>query len=302
MDDLLTTAPARLALWALGWLGSLLDTHVFMLGEKPVTVATLAIVLASVVFAFWISSIVQRRLNRELERHGVENEGAVAVGARFAHYLIVVIGLGIGLGTAGIDLSALFAAGAVFAIAIGFAVQNVAQNFVSGAILLVEGAIKPGDVLVVNGEMVKVARMGIRSTVARTMDDIEVILPNSVLVTSAVENLTMSDRYIRIRVQVGVTYSADPHLTQTTLMAAAKAFEDRAQAHEPRVLLTGFGSSSVDWEVSIWTSEPWRLPGIASALRLALWDALKQADLVISFPQLDVHVDAPLIAALRGAA
>lgn len=283
-------------------LRSFLDLSLFDLGGRPVTVTTVLIVLLCVALSYWTSLVVNRRIEKALEKSGVSNEGAVAVAARFGHYAIMLVGLGIGLQTAGVNLAALFAAGAVFAIGLGFAVQNVTQNFVSGVILLVEGAIKPGDVLQVEDRLVRIGRMGIRSTVARTMDDVEVILPNSVLVTSSVENLTMSDRFVRIRVPVGVVYSADPHRTQATLEQVAREFSDRASEREPVVLLKDFGASSVDWEVSVWTADPWRLPKIASALRLAIWDGLHREDLVIAFPQLDVHLDPPVVEALRKSA
>ena len=281
---------------------SVLDVSLFDLGGQPVTISTVLIVLLCIFAAYWTSSVVNRRVEKALEKSGVSNEGAIAVASRFGHYAIMLMGLGVGLQTAGINLAALFAAGAVFAIGLGFAVQNVTQNFVSGVILLVEGAIKPGDILYVEDRMVRIGRMGIRSTVARTLDDIEVILPNSLLVTSSVLNLTMSDRLTRIRINVGVVYGADPMKTRDTLTEVSETFSQRESSRPPVVLLTGFGSSSVDWEVSVWTAEPWHRDRVASALRLAIWDALKREGLVIAFPQVDVHFDAPVIEALRRSA
>ena len=274
---------------------AVLDFRLFDLGDKPVTVSTLMTVLIVITISFWISRLVQRALLKQLEERGVANEGAVAVGGRLAHYAIVLMGLGVGLQTAGVDLSALFAAGAVFAIAIGFAVQNVAQNFVSGVILLVEGAIKPGDVLQVGDKVVRVSQMGIRSTVATTMDNTEVILPNSELVSSSVYNYTMSDKLVRVRIDVGVEYASDPTQVVAVLAKTAEDFADKAPERAPIVLFKDFGASSLDFQVSIWTKDPWRIPLISTALRLAMWDALKDAGIVIAFPQLDVHLDRDVV-------
>lgn len=287
----------------LSFLRSALDFRLFDLGDSRVTISTLLIVVGVVMLSFRVSSVFQRQLTKNLEERGVANEGAVAVGGRLAHYLIVLIGLGVGLQTAGVDLSALFAAGAVFAIAIGFAVQNVAQNFVSGVIILVEGAIKPGDVLEVGGRIVRVKQMGIRSTVVLTMDNTELILPNSDLVASSVYNLTMSDRVVRIRVGVGVAYESDLEQVHGILKQVGEHFNERSQARNPVVLLKDFGTSSVDFELSIWTEEPWQIPILASKLRLAIWNAFKESGVVIAFPQIDVHLDEEVVTRIgKGAA
>ncbi len=278
-----------------------LDLRLFDLGDRPVTISTVIIVVLVVMASFWFSSFVQRRAASELSRRGIDEEGAVAVGLRFSHYAIVVMGLGIGLQTAGVDLSALFAAGAVFAVAIGFAMQTVAQNFVSGVILLLEGAIKPGDILEINGRMVRVSRMGIRATIVRTTDDAEEIVPNGILVGAGVINYTLSDKLIRVRIPVGVAYGADPHQTQAALRAAAMGYPGRHPDRDPVVQLTGFGSSSVDWDVSVWIEDPWLLPHARTGLALAVWDGLAAEKLTIAFPQVDVHFDADVVRRLGAA-
>lgn len=273
-----------------------LDFRLFDMGDRPVTVSTLLIVAVVLFLAYRFSRIVQVRLARSLADRGLADEGGIAVGTRLAHYTIMVLGFGIGLETAGVDLSALFAASAVFAIGIGFAVQNVAQNFVSGIILMLEGAIKPGDVLRVQDQVVRVTKMGIRNTVAVNLDNIELIIPNSELVSSTVSNLSMSDRLVRIRVDVGVAYSSDIPAVYALLKQTAEAFPERAREREPVILLTGFGSSSVDFQVSVWTDNPWRMPPVATGVRLAIWKAFQDNGVTISFPQVDVHFDPEVVA------
>ncbi len=125
--------------------------------------------------------------------------------------------------TTGIRLDALFAAGAVFAVGFGFAMQNIAQNFVSGVILLFERTIKPGDVIEVGGQIVKVQQMSIRATIVRTLDEEDVIVPNSSLVQSNVKNFTLEDNIYRVRVTVGVSYSSDVPKVKAALEGCARS-------------------------------------------------------------------------------
>ncbi|UCF68628.1 MAG: mechanosensitive ion channel [Acidobacteriota bacterium] len=271
----------------------------FILAGTPVTVATLIVFGVIVVLTFLVSHLIQKALTRALKLRKVKDEGTVEVARRLLHYLVLATGLAIGLETIGVNLSALFAAGAVFAIGLGFAMQNIMQNFVSGVILLTERSIKPGDVLQVEGRFVRVQRMGIRATIARTLDEEEIIVPNSSIVQATVTNYTLQDSLYRLRCTVGVVYGSDMRLVRKTLEQVATAVPWRVEQKEPVVLLIDFGSSSVDWEVSVWMDNPWRVRRAKSELNEAIWWALKQAGITIAFPQLDVHFDPPVTEALR---
>lgn len=278
------------------------NTPLFPIGETNISLATLIAVAAIVVGSYWASAFMRERLREGAERHLTDEDrrGRFAIIDRLVHYVVLMSGVGIALHTAGINLSGLFAAGAVFAVGIGFAMQNIAQNFVSGVIVLIERAIKPGDILVVEGQVVKVQRMGIRSTVVRTRDNEDLIVPNGTLAQSTVANLTLLDRVHRVRVPVGVAYSSDLDKVFAVLKRLAETFEPRDPGHPPRILLTGFGASSIDFEVSVWTSHPWVEPTLASDLRHAIWRAFRDEGIVIAFPQLDVHLDPEVVQAMGG--
>jgi small-conductance mechanosensitive channel len=279
----------------------LLDYPLFTLAGTPLTLATLIVFAVIVALTFLTSYLIQKAVTRALRLRKVKDEGTIEVARRLLHYLVLITGLGIGLQTIGINLSALFAAGAVFAIGLGFAMQNIMQNFVSGIILLTERSIKPGDVLQVEGRFVKVQKMGIRATIARTLDEEEIIVPNSAIVQSTVTNYTLRDSLYRLRCAVGVVYGADMELVRTTLERVARDVPWRVQEPEPIVLLVEFGSSSVNWEISVWVNDPWRVRRAKSELNQAIWWALKEAGVTIAFPQLDVHFDAPITEGLRRA-
>jgi small-conductance mechanosensitive channel len=278
-----------------------LDFSLITIGDTDVTVATVITVVVIVALTVWISRLVERGAARMLRVARVEDEGSLAIAGSIAYYIVLAVGLGIAFGTIGINLTTLFAAGAVFAVAIGFAAQNVLQSFFSGLILLSEGAIKPGHVLEVEGRMVRVTRMGIRSTVARTRDEEELILPNTLLAQSTVKNYTLHDSILRLRTVVGVSYGSDMKQVKQVLLEAAAGVPARLQSRDPVALMAEFGSSSVNWDVSIWIQDPWTTQATRSALNEAIWWALQDAGITIAFPQMDVHFDPPVVERLEPA-
>jgi potassium efflux system protein len=274
------------------------NTELFELAETSVTLASLSIFALMVLFTFKASSWLQRLLRLWFRKRGLDEEGSLGVMQRLLHYAVVVVGLGMALQTVGFELGALFAAGAVFAVGIGFAMQNIAQNFVSGIILLLERTIEPGDVLTVEGRVVRVVRMNIRSTIVRNRDGEELIVPNTILVQSTVTNQTLGDKLVRIRATVGVSYDSDMVAVRRCLEAMATAQPWRSMHEEPLVLMTGFGASSVDWEICVWTQDPWASRRDKSRLLEATWNALRASGITIAYPQLDLHLDPPVIEAL----
>ena len=271
----------------------ILDHKLFEIAQTSVTPGKMLVFILVVFLSHWFSLTIQKAIKKAVDSKKVslfqESRGFL----RLVHYCIVLIGFVVALQIVGIDISILFAAGAVFAVGVGFAVQNVAQNFVSGVILLMERAIKPGDILMVEGTVVRVMEMGIRATIARTRDDEDLIIPNATLVQSTVTNFTLKDSRFRVRAVVGVSYSSNLGDVKAALKQAAKSVSGK-QDFEWRILLTGFGDSTVNYELSIWIDDPWDAPAIRTSLFEAIWDAFKEKGVVIAFPQLDVHFDPPV--------
>jgi len=270
--------------------GRVIKYPLFTIQGQPITAMDLATFAVVVVATLLVSRVLTRSALAALSRRGVEDSGTRTIARRLIHYAVLAVGLGTAVSNLGVNLSTVFAAGAVLGVGLGFAFQNVAQNFVSGLLLLFERSIRPGDVLEVEGRVVRVEDLRIRSTVARTRDDEQLIIPNSTLAQNTVVNYTMNDALFRIRVAVGVTYDSDLKNVREVLEQTAAVRPWGAESREPVVLLTGFGSSSVDFEISVWTDDPWRSTSLASELHEAVWWALKQEGIVIAFPQLDVHL------------
>jgi small-conductance mechanosensitive channel len=213
----------------------------------------------------------------------------------------MLVGFGIALSTAGIDLRAFFAAGAVFAVAIGFAMQTITQNFVSGVILLFERTIKPGDVVELEGRLMAIRELGIRSTIARGLNEEDLIIPNSALVQATVINYTLRDALYRVDAEVGVIYGDDMRKVRKVLETVASEMPWRSPGHEAVVYMREFGASSVNFRVGVFSENPWSIRKLRSDLNEAIWFALKDAGITIAFPQLDVHFDEPVREAILDA-
>jgi small-conductance mechanosensitive channel len=275
-----------------------LDQVVFTVGDTPITLIRVFAAVVVLAAAWVFSSVLRSGLTRGMRARGVTSEGTLAATNRLMHYAVVIVGIGLALKALGVDISTLFAAGAVFALGLSFAMQNIAQNFVSGVILLLERSIKPGDVLEVEGRIVKVREMGIRATYAKTLDDEIIIVPNSTIVQSTVKSFTLRDTQYRLRTKIGVSYDSDMAVVRHTLESTAAAFQARVQSQEPLVILLEIAESAVVWEVSVWIDDPWRMRRMRSALHEAIWAAFRAEGITIAYSQVDVHLDAKTLEAL----
>jgi len=278
----------------------ILATELFTLGDTPFTLSTLLAFLLLLLASVWMAGRIRRMIFRVLTQRG-GRPSVVGTVSGLIYYTLLLAGFGIAMGTAGIDLTAMFAAGAIFAVALGFAMQSIAQNFVAGVILLAERSIKPADLLEVEGKIVKVLEMGIRASIVQTRDGEDVIIPNSILIQTSVKNYTLRDQAVRVRVPVGVVYRSDMALVKETLTEVARNVSDRwgVKEQHPQVAMTGFGDHSVGWEVGVWIDDPWEWRPAVSDVHEAIWWAFKERGIVIAFPQLDLHLDAPIEDSLR---
>jgi small-conductance mechanosensitive channel len=284
----------------LNQLREFLDSRLFGIGDTNVTVASVLTVLIIVIATIWGARIARRTSRRVMLGRGVSDQGTIGSISSLVNYIVLFTGFAIAMRTIGIDLDALFAAGAIFAIALGFALQGIVQNFVAGVILLTERNVRPADVLEIEGLIVRVAELGLRSTIVRTRDGEDLIVPNSVLIQDTVKNYTLRDSTFRLRTEVGVNYESDMKLVRQVLEEIANEPQWNLPDVEPQVLLLGFGDNAVLFEVAVWMADPWLARQAHSDLNEAIWWRLKERNIVIAYPQLDVHFDAEVERGLRG--
>jgi len=242
--------------------------------------------------AFWISRAAKLYLTRRFKLH---QESDVKV-LRFYYRVVLVtcwaIGGAIAVHTLGIDLTHLFTASGLLAVAIAFAMKNLLENFVSGLILRLEGIVEPGDVLyTAQGEKVQVTAIRPRTTIVRTKNEADRVIPNAELVQTAIANFTYKDKLHRLETKVGVAYDSDLKKVRATLEAVCESLDWKSSQKNAQVQLFEFGNSSVIYRILVWIDDPWIAGRRRSDLNEAIWWALKDASIVIAFPQLDVHLD-----------
>ena len=216
---------------------------------------------------------------------GVRNSVRTASG-----YFAVIVVLLLAFGAAGVDFSNIAIVAGALSVGIGFGLQSIVNNFVSGLILLAERPIKVGDWVQVAGGEGTVRKINVRSTEIETFDRCSVIVPNSTLISETVSNWTHDDLMGRVRVMVGVSYNADPKQVEEILVACAKAHERCLDFPAPHVVFQNFGASSLDFELRMFISDVLYVTFVASDLRFQIYTALKEAGIEIPFPQQDVHL------------
>jgi small-conductance mechanosensitive channel len=274
------------------WLGQPL----FTVGRTEVSIASLAWIMALVVLLIILSRFTRRILRTHLLKHTKMDVGLQYLISRIASYMMLVFGLLIGLETIGVNLSSLAVIGGALGVGIGFGLQNIVHNFVSGLIIMGERAIQIGDRVDVSGTLGEVIRVGARSTSVRTNDNIVIILPNSEFVSNRVINWShMGDQNVRLIIPVGVSYGSEPREIERLLLEVAAATPHVLKDPAPKVVFRAFGESSLDFELRVWTAEMTHRPGLLkSDLYFAIWDRLKEAGIEIPFPQRDLHIKEPV--------
>ena len=255
---------------------SALDTPLFSIGATEVTGALL-VTAAIIVFATVVLSMLLRRwVVRVFQKRGSTNDDTVQSYGEVTRLFVIAIGVGIALHTIGINMTSIFAAGGIFALGMGFAVKNIAENLISGVMLRLEHAISLGDVIQIRGDMVKVTHMGTRSATARTLDDQDMLIPNSTLIQSIVTNYTLRDPQYRLSIEIEVPPSADLDQVRKSLEETAKNVEWRVPDRDPEVFLKSTGEENVTYQVAVWIDDPWTAPDRRSDLNEAVWKSLKK--------------------------
>jgi len=265
--------------------------------QKDLSMGTLTISLEDV-FAFVITLVVSIYLAKMIRFVLSEDvlprlslpRGVPAAISFVAYYFILLTGFVIALGAAGIEWSRFAILAGALGVGIGFGLQDLVRNFVSGLILIFERPIKVGDMIEFGGQLGEVLRIGLRSSTVRTWEGAEIIVPNGNLISSEVINWTLSDRKKRLKIYIGVAYGTDPDLVIEILTKAAGEHPDVLENPAPLATFKGFGESSLDFELFFSIKEFLDRIKIPSELNLAIHAALKAAGIEIPFPQRDLHL------------
>ncbi|PYJ02617.1 MAG: mechanosensitive ion channel protein MscS [Verrucomicrobia bacterium] len=249
------------------------------------------LLVALLIVVFWISSRTKRFLfNRLLADSGLDRSLQYAI-AQILSNIVLVVGIFIVLENTGIHLAALTVFAGAVGVGVGFGLQNIASNFISGLVILAERPITIGDRVEVAGIVGRVQQIRARSTVILTGDNIAMIVPNSKFIDSPVTNWHYGDPRVRFRLPVGVAYGSDVKKVQEALIAAAREHSATLNDPEPTAFLEKFGDSTIDFELVVWTQEMSYKPRrFRSDLNYLIYEHLTAAGVEIPNPQRDLHI------------
>lgn len=259
-------------------------------------------VVALVVF-LWIANAAARLVEKRLRmlRHLTPSQQVLF--GKLARVVFITVAILVALNAVGIDLTALAVFSGALGLGIGFGLQKVVANLISGVILLMDRSVKPGDVIAINNTYGWINSIGARYVSVITRDGIEHLIPNEHLISNPVENWSYTDRNVRQRMPLGVSYASDLRRAMELAVEATGGFERVLKEPPPRCLIRGFGDNTVDLELRVWIQDAEKgVSNIKSEIYLSIWDLYHANGIEFAFPQRDVHVKGPLEVSVRSEA
>jgi len=259
-------------------------------GSIQITLSDILEFVLTVWLACLVSTFIRFVLREDVYPHTRLTRGMSYAISSLLNYVIIALGFLLALGALGLDLTKVTVLAGAFGVGIGFGLQSIVNNFVSGLILLFERPVHVGDIIEVGDISGEVSGIGIRASTLRTWQGAEIIVPNAQLVTSPVTNWTLSDRTRRIDLPVGVDYGSAPDKVVDVLVAVARAHPQIMQMPPPQAVFKSFGDSSINFELHAWTNRFERWPVIRTELAGAIYAALHAAGMSLPFPQREVRL------------
>lgn len=269
----------------------LLSLLAFNVGDRRISVLDIMNGGVILLILLWVSSLLGTSGEKKIKKLPHLPPSLQVLLAKILRVILVFVSFAIALSTIGLDLSSFAILGGAIGVGIGFGLQKVVSNLVSGLILLLDRSIKPGDVIEIEGTYGWINSLRARYASVITRDGKEHLIPNEDLITNRVINWSFSDRNVRVRVPIGISYDADPREGIKLCLMAAKSSSRVLQEPEPKCLMIGFGDNSVDLELRFWIDDPSNGVGnVRSEVMLAIWDQFKNAGIEIPYPQRDIHI------------
>jgi len=273
------------------WLKNFWDSELFKIGNAHFTLGTILYLLIAITALLYITAKIRNFLVRKIfPRYNLDVGVSEAV-ATIIRYILVTLGFIIIIQSTGIDLSALGILLGALGVGIGFGLQGITNNFISGIIILFERPVKVGDRIEVDGIAGNIVRISARATTIISNDNIAIILPNSDLINEKVINWSLNDRNIRFNFPVGVSYKEDPEVIRKLLLEVAAENDGVLKKPAPDVLFEEFGDSSLNFNLRVWTHKYSDTPRmLKSQLYYAIFKKFREHNIEIPFPQRDLHL------------
>jgi len=274
-----TTIWVLVALHLLGWLDIILtalDGPGFTLGDSRVSIlSVMKLVLFAglfIVLASWVANLIEERA-RKSEFISASMRVALSKVSKVLLYAIAIL---VALNSVGIDLTTLTVFGGALGVGLGFGFQRIASNFISGFILLFDRSIKPGDVISVGNRFGWVVQLNARYIVVRDREGVETLIPNENLITSEVTNWSFSDRHVRVKLPVQISYDDDPEFAMEIMIKACETSDRVLKVPAPQARLLSFGDNGIDLELRLWLNDPQNgIGAVKSDVNLAIWKGFR---------------------------
>lgn len=273
------------------WMEKVMTYPLLTMNGTPLTLSLIVILLLLILAVFMAQHVFRRYfLTRMLAKTKFEPALQYAI-SKIIGYLITVFGIYVSLQVVGIDLSSLAIIAGAVGVGLGFGLQNIINNFVSGLIILAERPIALGDRVEVGGVAGRVDKISLRSTTVVTNDNIAIIVPNADFIATAVTNWSYGDPRVRFRVPIGVHYKSDVYEVQKALLEAAADCPNVLKDPAPTVYFIAFADSSLNFELVVWTDTMCHRPQVLiTEVNFKIWEKLKKYEIEIPYPQRDLYV------------
>ena len=269
----------------------LLGSLAISLGDVRVSALSVVEGLISLAVLLWVANFATRVINQQVHESATLTPSMKVLISKLTKILGLGLAILLALAGAGIDLTALTVFSGALGIGIGFGLQKIVSNFISGIILLLDKSVKPGDNIVVGDTFGWIDKLNARYVSVITRDGTEHLIPNENLITEPVENWSYTNRLLRLRMPVGVSYDSDLHLAMKLCLEAADETDRIIQDPAPKCLLRGFGDNAVDLEIRAWIDDPQNgRGGVTSECLQKVWQKFHDNDIEFPFPQRDLHI------------
>ncbi len=267
-----------------------LSTPRINIGDKKISLNGFIVAILIFYLSFSLSKAFEKTAKSRLEKVPFLDTTRTNTISMLLRYSVILIGVLAAFAIVNIDFTTLKVLIGALGVGIGFGLREIVNNLISGFILLSDKTVVHNDLIEVNGLLGRVETVGIRTTIIRTFNNVEVIVPNTNLVNNELINYTHSDPIIRIDIPVGVSYKSDPFKVKEALIENLSKLENILKKPEVIIYFTDFGESSLNFQVSVWTDNALKKKEIESDIRYSIWKTLKENNIEIPFPQRDVHI------------
>ena len=263
----------------------------FSVGSVKITLLGIFKGLAMLLFLIWLSIQLSGAAENQMHRMPNITPSMEVLFAKILKVILISLSIVIGLNSFGIQLSSLTVLGGAIGLGVGFGLQKVISNLISGVILLLDKSIKPGDVISIDDTYGWINKLSARYVSVITRDGRETLIPNENLITNQVENWSFSDTKVRLRAPIGISYDADVRKAMDLTIQAAKNCDRVLKNPAAKCLVRGFGDNSVDLELRFWIADPANgVSNIKSMVYLEIWDLFHEHNIEIPYPQRDIHI------------